>query len=286
MRCNHTLWTIGLAMIAATVQAGQPDVQIEGPSTDPARGVEVYQVTSPYLGSTQPVDVRPPDKFEPGKTYRTLYVLPVGGDRGGQFGDQMLAMRKVDAANKYDLVIVSMNFDSVPWYGAHATDPDKRHAQYIRQVVVPMIESRYPVSTDPNDRLLLGFSKSGWGAVSLMLRDLDFFGAACSWDAPLMMTEQDLKWGSARHFGTPEQAKPYVPLHLVKEHAGELRSSPPRLTIVGSNIFGKHTRQFHERLESLHIPHHYSNDLKVKHHWESGWVAEALALMMGSGELN
>ena len=62
------------------------------------------------------------------------------------------------------------------------------------------------------------------------------------------MTEEDLKWGSKNHFGTPEAAAPYVPVHLVETHAKELAGGPPHLTSLGKSNFGPHVQKFHELL--------------------------------------
>jgi len=283
MRRMLTVLAVGLLMLACG-QTEDDAVRIEGPTRDAEKGVDVYIVHSPFLGEPGRVEVLVPDKVEAGRTYRTLYVLPVAGQLDSVYGDGLAEVRKTDAHNKHDLIVVSMSFDSVPWYGEHASDPKIRHARYIKEVVVPLVEKRYPVSEQAADRLLLGFSKSGWGAVSMLLREPKFWGAACSWDAPLMMDETQLKWGSAKHFGTPEAARPYVPVHLVKDKAEPFKDGEARLTILGSNIFGKHTLQFHALLEAHDIPHHYSNEVKFKHHWASGWVPAALAVFLGEAE--
>jgi poly(3-hydroxybutyrate) depolymerase len=271
---------MGLTLLAAGVDAAEPEVKIEGPVDDAAKGVKVFKVDSPYLGRASTVEVLLPDKLEEGRTYRTLYVLPVEGGIGGQYGDGLAEVRKADAHNRYGLICVTMSFDSVPWYGAHATNPRIRHEEFIKRVVVPLVESRFPASGKPAGRLLIGFSKSGWGAISLLLRDPAFFGAACSWDAPLMMTEAKLGYASKHHFGTPEQAAPYVPVNLVKQRAAELAKGPPRLTILGKNTFGGDTRKFHELLDAHGVPHRYDNELTFKHHWESGWVPKALEIFL------
>jgi len=33
-----------------------------------------------------------------------------------------------------------------------------------------------------------------------------------------------------------------------------------------------HTETFHKELDRLGIKHIYNNDLKVKHHWNTGWL--------------
>ena len=223
-------------------------VKIEGPTRDSAKGVDVYAVTSPFLSGVNRVEVLVPDCMVEGHKYRTLYVLPVEDSTGREYGDGLAEVRKADAQNRYGLICVTMTFDSIPWYGSHATNPAIRHEDYIRQVVVPLIESRHPTTGNSRDRLLLGFSKSGWGAISLLLRDPDFFGAACSWDAPLMMTEKEAKYASAGHFGTPEKMADYVPMTLAKRKSAVFASGDPRITILGDDHYATETVAFHEHL--------------------------------------
>ncbi len=274
---------IVLTVLAMRAHGEEAQAKIDGPVDDAARGVKVFTVESPYVEGANAIQVLLPDRVEPGKTYRTLYILPVERGVGGEYGDAIAEFRKADAHNRHGLICVFVAFGkSAGWCGSHVSDPRIRHEQYIKEVVVPLIESRFPASGKPEDRLLIGFSKSGWGVVGLLLRNLDFFGAACSWDAPLMMTEAKLGYGSKNHYGSPEHAVAYVPTLLARQHASELAGGPPRLTIVGSHNFGPHTREFHELLESLGIPHRYDNSLKHKHHWESGWVSEALNVFLGA----
>jgi len=281
--------SIALAVAVAVAPAASPsqqadDVTVKGPTRDQEHGLDVYTITSPFTGRANRLDVLLPDKVEPGRKYPVLYVLPVGGEWAAKppWGNGLAAVRRINAQNAYGLICVSMEFDTVPWYGSHATNPRIRHDQYLLKVIVPLIESRYPVGKAPADRLLIGFSKSGWGAVSLLLRHPDFFGAACSWDAPLMMKEDNLKYGSAEHFGTPAQAAPCAPANLVEKQAGQFAGKPVRLTILGYDNFGPHTESFHRLLESQAVPHRFDNSLRYKHAWESGWLAKALDLMLGS----
>ena len=46
------------------------------------------------------------------------------------------------------------------------------------KTVVPLIEEHYSALGTAEGRLLFGFSKSGWGALTLILRNPDFFGYA------------------------------------------------------------------------------------------------------------
>ncbi|MFW6133612.1 MAG: sugar-binding protein, partial [Planctomycetota bacterium] len=173
-----------------------PAVEVAGPTEDADKGVQVFRVKSPYTRGTNPVEVLLPSDFSTDRTYRVLYVLPVNAGIGGRWGDCLQVIRKAGLHDAHGLICVTMAFDTTPWYGAHATDPAIRHEQYIRDVVVPLIEDRYPARRAPEARLLVGFSKSGWGSFTLLLRNPDVFGYACSWDAPLIMDGDDFGlWG-------------------------------------------------------------------------------------------
>ena len=97
-------------------------------------------------------------------------------------------------------------FSHLPWYADHPTDPDIRQESYLLEVVIPFIEANYPARADRRGRLLLGFSKSGWGAYSLLLRHPDVFGKAAAWDAPLMMSEPG-KYGSGDDLRHPNELR-------------------------------------------------------------------------------
>ena len=42
---------------------------------------------------------------------------------------------------------------------------------------------------------MLGFSKSGWGACTLLLRNKELFGYAAAWDVPFMLNGKN-SWDS------------------------------------------------------------------------------------------
>ena len=92
------------------------------------------------------------------------------------------------------------------------------------QVIVPYIEHHYPVEAERSSRLLLGFSKSGWGAYSLLLRHPDLFGRAAAWDAPLMKDRPD-QYGMGEIFGTQENFEKYQVTRLLEQCGREFLMS-------------------------------------------------------------
>jgi len=268
-----------------------PAAKVGEPAFNEKRGVWQYQVESPFTKGKNVVEVLLPDQFDKAKQYRVLYVLPVEMGENHNFGDGLQEVRKLGVHNRHDVICVGPTFDgAMPWYGAHATDTRIRHEDYLVKVVVPLIESRYPTLGAAEGRLLLGFSKSGWGAFSLLLRNSGFFGYAASWDAPLMMTERQFGAFETRdHFGTPENFASYMIVNLLREHAKEFQDKP-RLVLAGSSLFGPqpgkafadspHTLAAHALMQELGIKHLYNNDLPKGHHWGTGWVGPVVDMLM------
>ena len=134
----------------------------------------------------------------------------------------------------------------------------------------------------------MGFSKSGWGALTLIFRSPEYFGYAFSWDAPLMMdTHQFGDWDNDRHFGTQERFAEYLPIRLIERHARHFRERP-RIAILGHKLFGSlnspdghpQTVAFHTTLETLGVKQHFDNGLVMDHNWHAGWVTPAVDALM------
>jgi len=142
---------------------------------------------------------------------------------------------------------------------------------------VPYVLKNYPVTEDRSGHLLLGFSKSGWGAVSLLVRHPDLFERAAAWDAPFMMRELG-KYGTTPIFGSEAVLDVYELPVVIKNQAMPERLAH-RLIITGYGGFRKEHEQFHALLTERGIAHVYRDGPQRKHDWHSGWVAEAAELL-------
>jgi enterochelin esterase-like enzyme len=172
----------------------------------------------------------------------------------------------------------------LPWYCDHPTDSTIRQESYFMNAVVPFIEKNYPANTKPDSRLLLGFSKSGWGAWSLLLRHPESFGRAAAWDAP-MMTEQLGKYGTTPVFGTQENFEKYRITDLLRTN-GHLLGTNKRLILTGQGNFQPEHERVHALMNDLKIPHEYRAGELRKHDWHSGWVPEAVELLLEARRQN
>jgi hypothetical protein len=245
-----------------------------------------YTKETPYQNGSQSFRVLLPDSYSSQRRYRVLYVLPVETGNGGLFGDGLKTLESLDAHNQFDLIVVQPNFAVEPWYGDHATDSHIRQASYLVEYLVPFIERSYSVAACADSRLLLGFSKSGWGAFSLIMKYPDVFGYAAAWDAPWML--DNFAYGMQNVFGTKAQLDGARPDLLAKASAARFREAT-RLVLTGEFLWGNslppssgssHTVEYHALLEDLGIRHLYDDQLSTFHVWSGAWVSPTLAKLM------
>lgn len=259
-------------------EAAGRDGAVVSPAERLPGGVLVHTVRSPYQAGTTKVRVLLPDRSDKSPPWGALYVLPVEAGDGRQYGDGLEEVRKLGLHNRYGLVCVAPSFSHLPWYADHPSDPLIRQETHLLKVVLPLVEKTYPVLAAPEGRLLLGFSKSGWGAWSLLLRHPAVFGRAAAWDAPLM-EDRPAKYGMGPIFGTQENFQEYRIAGLLAHRAAELRDKPPRLVLCGYGNFREQHAGTHRLLEELRVPHAYRAGPARKHDWHSGWVEEAVELL-------
>jgi S-formylglutathione hydrolase FrmB len=267
-----------VAIIVAAVLIIPMDAQ--EPVFDASRGISSLQLESKFQAGPALVEILQPDKVEASRKYPVLYILPVGGPNG-EFGDGLAEAKKLDIANQYGIICVQPFFTKVPWYGNHATDSQIQQERYVVEVLVPYIDSHLPTSATSEGRWLIGFSKSGWGAFTLMARHPDVFGYAAAWDAPFMIQgdPSSKDWGPMgikSVFGTPDALRAFLPTRLVAERASGI-SDGKRLVIGPGKAWLGQVRRFHELLEKSAVPHVYRDDAVFAHRWDSGWFPEFVA---------
>ena len=255
---------------------GEADTSISRSTNDD--GVVVHKIQSPYQADQTEIRILLPDQIQQGKQYPVIYLLPVEPSRKSRYGDGLLEVKKHDLHNQHQLIFVAPTFSDWPWYADHPTKQEIRQESYFLNVVIPFVEQTYPASKKAEDRLLLGFSKSGWGAWTLLLRHPETFGRAAAWDAPLMMTEIG-KYGNRPIFNTQENFEKYRPADLLRVQAEKLRDKK-RLILTGYGNFRVHHEQAHDLIRELKIPLEYRDGPQRKHDWHSGWVSEAVELLI------
>ena len=264
---------VGLFQALTLTLAAKPDATRFG-AGEKAAGLITHKITSSYQAGETEVRVLLPDDYKPSEKYRVVYVLPVEAGREAKYGDGLLEVQKLGLHNKHKTIFVAPTFSALPWYADHPTDAKLRQEKYFLKTVVPFIDKTYP----HDGRYLLGFSKSGWGAWSLLLRHPDLFERAAAWDAPLMKEKPD-QFGMGPIFGSQENFEQYQITKLLANQK-MLLTEKTRLVLTGYDNFRPHHEGMHKLLDELQIKHEYRDGPQVKHIWESGWVEEAVGLLL------
>lgn len=260
----------------ALAQLNAPAYLIGQQVRDETTKIAKVTISSRYQAKPNVLRVLRPDGVEEDASLDVLFVLPVEPGEGTKWGDGLEAIRAMDLHNKLGLLVVMPTFNNVPWYADHPTQPQMWQESYMVKAVVPAVDHLYPAKD--RKRLLLGFSKSGWGAVSLLARYPQTFDAAAAWDAPLMVDNIE-RFEMGKVFATQKTFERYELSRSLRSNARILRKKT-RIAIMGYDAFADHTQRAHGLLDQLRIPHHYADGPKRRHHWESGWVGEAATQLM------
>lgn len=262
--------------------ANRPVEKLDGHRVGPAivdeQGIRAHAVESTLQSGPTKIRVLTPREMPVGKRFPVLYLLPVQAGEERRYGDGLVAAQRLGLADQYGVICVAPTFSQLPWYADHPTNPKLKQESYLLEVVLPAVERFYPTVEQPAGRLLVGFSKSGWGAFSLLLRHPDIFGRAGAWDSPWSM-DWPTKYGSQEIFGTPENFAAYRIYSLFQLQAPLLQDTQ-RLVLAGHGNFRAETEAAHNKLNELGIQHTYLNGPERKHDWHSGWLAEVGAALI------
>ncbi len=267
---------LGVIMGLASLSTSAGDLSAT-PGEKQANGEIVHRLKSPRQAGETQVRVLVPEGINSTDKLRVLYVLPVEAGREHRFGDGLAEIHRLGLHSKHRLLCVAPTFSHLPWYADHPSDKTIQQESYLLRDVVPLVDAQYPTTGRCEDRLLLGFSKSGWGAFSLLLRNPTVFGKAIAWDAPLALSEPG-KYGSGPIFGPAENFRCYQLTELIKSRAEELKGTP-RLMHIGFGNFRAEHENFEQQLLALQVPHLYVDGPQRKHVWESGWIEPAVRML-------
>ena len=199
---------------------------------------------------------------------RVLYVLPGQPGLGQRRGGSLNAIRAADLHNRFGYIYAFPSFSDWPWMGDHPTDPELRNESYLVNDVFAFIRQLYPQASESSQ--VLGMSKGGNAALSLILRFPDLIHSVAIWDSPLMKVNPD-EWEMPMVYATRENFQRYAVPLLLQQHADLLRGQQ-RVVLHGFGMFRDHVVAAHEMMVELGIPHAYNNLIQREHIWTSGWV--------------
>jgi hypothetical protein len=257
---------------------GSSSMSVGIPFTD-ANGVKYYPFRSAYLGSRSlAIRVLEPTNPAPGKPRRLLFVLPVGvgvEQLSSTWSDGLEELRLLDVPNRFNMTLIAPSFSYLPWYGDNDLDQTHRMESFTVNDLVPFGD-KFAKDKQPQ-RMLIGFSKSGFGALELILRHPSVFSEAAIWDCPAQLNKISEFPSLEINFGTQRNFDRYlIPILLSKSE--EAFKSKTRLWIgEDRSIFTEDMIRLHRQLVAAAVPHVWAQGATRLHSWSSGWLDGAIS---------
>jgi len=279
-----TLTAVIVLLSAPWAKEQSTSAMTVGSPTVDANGVKYYPVRSVYQGfQPQIIRVLEPTHPASGKPRRILFVLPVDAgvdNTASTWSDGLEELRLLNVQDRFNMTLVAPSFSYEPWYGDNDRDPRFRMESFIIHDLVPFSDT-FAKGSVPQ-RYLIGFSKSGNGALILILKHPDIFNGAAAWDAPAQLSDIDAQGVSSpgalsTNFGTQANFNRYnIPL-LISTNAEQFRTHS-RLWISGDEAaWTADMSKLNNQLTAAGIPHSWTRGGSRAHSWNSGWLNDAVA---------
>lgn len=284
--------TVDVLAPASRSQQSTSTMIVGTPTTD-SSGVEYFPVSSVYQGNEpQTIRVLEPSHPAAGQPRRILFVLPVNAGydaAANKWGDGLEALRLLNVQNRFNVTLIAPSFDYEPWYGDNTSDETRRMESFIVDDLVPFSNS-FARGQVPQ-RYLIGFSKSGLGALFLILRHPAIFNGAAIWDIPAQLKDINNSRISSpgalqMNFGTQPNFNQYNILSLLQSN-GEPFRHQNRLWIGEDHaIFTSQMDELHRQMMAASIEHTWSDGSGSRvHRWDGGWLQDAVSSLMTNAKL-
>jgi hypothetical protein len=251
-------------------------------------GAQVYDVIWSTSGE-QPFAVRvlTPEHPSTNLPHTFLYALPVqAGLAQPTWGSGLNELQKLDVEDQYNATIIEPIFPTDPWYADNVTDPTMNYETFMANILPAWVDSHFSTSGGAEDNLLIGFSKSGYGAVDLELKHPSVFSAVAAWDFPADdATYTD--FGANGNYGT--EANFQDNYRLTGSFLDTWKApftTQDRIWISGYSAFPTDISDFDSLLTSHGVLHTLAPQTFDTHSWSGGWLASAVSGLYGLVESN
>lgn len=240
-------------------------------------GLRRYSYQSSYVdsatdaGFANALEVLLPDTYNPSNSYPLIVVLGVE-PTPYQFADEIQVIKTAGLHNTHNAIFCKVNTKTYPWWGAKA-DGTVDYEKLVRDGIVPWMRTKFSIVAGRQGVSLLGYSKGGWGAYSLILRNPTAFGYAAAWDAPLTSSYAAMASNQADvAIGSSAQWALYSPSAILAENVASVNDKN-RLVLTGYNLFNTEVTAFASLLTSNSVAYTYDSTSRASHNANSGWMA-------------
>jgi S-formylglutathione hydrolase FrmB len=212
-----------------------------------------------------------------------LYDLQVEpGLAQATYGSGLNELQNLDVEDQYNATIVEPIFPMDSWYADNPNDPTINYETFVADILPQWVDSNFS-TTGTEQNLLVGLSKSGYGALDLELKHPSVFSAVAAFDFPGDMSSYD-EFGasSANDYGT--QANFQDNYELTSSFVDALKApftTQDRILISEGPVFQSQVADFSDLLTSQGVMHTLLNQTSDAHNWSSGWLSGAIAGLYG-----
>lgn len=250
-------------------------------------GVQVYQVTWATLGA-HPFAVRvlTPDHPSTNYPHSFLYALPVeAGFAQSNYGNGLDQLQKLDIENRYNATIIEPIFAIDSYYADNPVDPTIDYETFTATLLPEWVDSHL-ATTGTEKNLLIGFSKSGNGALALEFKHPSVFSAVAAWDFVADMSSYD-QYGSSssNNYGTDTN---FQDNYRLTGAFVDARKAPftteNRIWISEGPAYKIQVADFDALLTSHAVLHSNSVQMVDSHTWFGGWLSDTVAGLYGLGK--
>jgi hypothetical protein len=269
-------------VIGTPPASNQPLFAYQG--TD-AEGAQVYDITWNDQGN-HPFAVRVLVPTNPSADYAHsfLYALSVGSGFTQQtYGSGLNVLESEDVEDKYNTTIIEPIFPTDSWYADNPNDSTIDYYTFLTTILPKWVDANFS-TTGSEKNLLLGFSKSGYGALDVLLKNPTEFDAAAAFDFPADMTSYTgFGTSSGNNYGT--QANFQNNYELDQSFIDTYKTpftTQDRIWISGGPDYANQVADFNNLLTSQGVKDTFvTTQTGDAHTWTGGWVSSAVAGLFG-----
>lgn len=251
-------------------------------------GVESWGYTHPKLNTSADmtttrleIQVIKPTGWTNSGTYKVLYALPALNKSQEDFAATFTSGGYADTYNCV-IVIPFCGRNFITGYWGVLPDGTRDEYGWLADVLTSFANSHLGGSTDPDDNLLVGYSKSANAAYHMLLRRPDKFGFAAGWDGTW-----EMDWGPAGTpgtalyysfeygFETEDQWRLFDPLTILPNYLSSVNDRT-RLVLTGYETFQSDQVVMKAALDTYSIGYSYDATDTGNHSWAGGWLSDTL----------
>jgi hypothetical protein len=228
------------------------------------------------------VRVLAPDHPSTNYPHSFLYALPVeAGLAQSTWGSGLDELRQLNVQNQYNATIIEPIFPIESWYADSATDTTINFETFTAELLPAWVNSNLDTS-GAEKNLLIGFSKSGYGALDLLFKHPSVFDAVAAWDFPGDMAAYDQYGSSYEDYGTDTNFQTNYRMTGTFIDAWKAPfTTADRVLISEGSVFATEVADFNALLTAHSVLHTLLTQTNDAHTWSGGWLSNAVAGLYG-----